>query len=203
MKKTLSILVITVLVLILGMSSASAVTSFTAAAKPDATSVAQGGTVNVTVSLSGFTPGETGINAFIGVINYDKKVFDTIKTADITPAGGWAGLVYNESEGIFTVTNAKFVSDNHDILKIKLTVKDNATIGATTITFKGLNAADGENDIYPKDATTSVTITEKSTPTPTPTPSVTPTPTKAPSTTPTPTATQALPKTGEIGRAHV
>ena len=200
MKKTLSILIIALLTIVLCMGAVNAAQTFSVALSADKTSVEQGSTVVVTVTLKDFVATETGISALIGTFNYDRQVFETVKKTDWTFLNGWTMGNYNENGGEFTSINGGFMNETHEAIKVTLKVKENATTGSTTITFKELNGSDGNIDIYPTDQNLSLTITGKSVtpdPDPTPTPDPDPTPTPDPKPTPTPdTKPDTMPTTG-------
>ena len=159
MKKTLSILIIAMLVLMISITPILAVTSFTIALSASSTTVERGKTVDVTISLKNFTANETGINAIMLVVDYDKSVFETLATTDFSAKGGWGVPTFNSANGKLATDNAVFMSENHDFLTIKFTAKSGAALGNTVVTIKDVNAADGVNDIYP--ANQSITLTVK------------------------------------------
>lgn len=163
MKKTLSIVLITILTLAICMSAVYATTSFTIALSASATKVDKGGEVEVTVALKNFTAGETGINAIHLTVDYDKTVFETLESTNMTSAGGWSAPTFNPANGEAVLDNSTFMAENHDMLKIKFKVKDTAAVGNTVITIKDVNASDAVNDIYPSDQKITLTIQEKTT----------------------------------------
>ena len=163
MKKSLSIIIIVIILLIAGITNVSATTKFDVALSTSAKTVKQGETVDLTVSLKNFTKGEVGINAMLLVIDYDKNVFNTLTTDDITVKGGWGGLAFNPTNGKMALDNAVFMAEDHDMLVIRFTAKASAKEGSTMITIKGVDASDGVNDIFPADQSIAVNVQNNST----------------------------------------
>lgn len=162
MKKTLSIVLIAMLAIIMCSSTVFAVTSFTVALAADKTKVEVGSDVEVTVSLKNFTAGETGINGIAFTLDYDTAVFEVLEPADLTSASGWDTPTFNPTNGEAVTLNSQFMAENHDLVKIKFTVKDEAAAGNTVITVKDISASDASNEIYPSDQSITVTVEEKS-----------------------------------------
>ncbi|MCL2860360.1 MAG: cohesin domain-containing protein [Oscillospiraceae bacterium] len=159
MKKTLSILIIVMMVvLVVSMTPVFAVTSFTVALSASSTTIEQGKTVDITVSLKNFTPNETGINAIGLTVSYDNTVFNTLAATDFTAKGGWGAPTFNPANGKLATDNSTFMSTDHDMVTIRFTVKSTATVGSTIISIKNVDAADGLNDIYPADQSITVNI---------------------------------------------
>ncbi|MCL2859567.1 MAG: cohesin domain-containing protein [Oscillospiraceae bacterium] len=158
MKKTLSILMVVMILFVMSITPSFAVTSFAIALSPSSTTIEQGKTVNVTISLKNFTPNETGINAIKMTISYDSKVFNTLATTDLTSKGGWNSPTFNAANGQVTLDNSAFISKNSDLLTIKFTVKSSAPTGNTVISIKDVDASDGTYDIYPPDQSTTLKV---------------------------------------------
>jgi len=158
MKKTLSILVIVIIVLVISMTSVLATTNFTVSLSASTTTVVQGATVNVTVSLKNFTPNETGINSMKLTIGYDNTVFNTLASTDLTPTGGWGAMSFDPTSGQVTLTNSTFMSTDHDMLTIKFTAKSSALVGSTVVTIKNVDGSDGISDILAADQTISLNV---------------------------------------------
>lgn len=148
MRKILSSIVIAVIVLLVVMGIVSAATTFNVELTSDFSKYSQGDKVLVSINLKDFTPGKTGINAFVAKLVYDRKVFNVVKTEDIVTEYGWSDVIYNESEGLFVTTNDKFITDDHAIVRITFNVRNGAQTGDTNITLKDINAADGDYDIF-------------------------------------------------------
>ena len=172
MKKTLSI-VLTVL-LVLSMCSTAVFasdvttsTSFNVGIAASSTQVEVGGEVELTISLTNFTAGRTGINTFYFVLDYDKAIFETVKGENFTASNGWGAVMFNEATGEGVTDNSSFIAEDHEAVKVTLKVKDNANLGNTTITVRDVESSDGNNDIHPADQSISLSVVEASTdPTP-------------------------------------
>lgn len=161
MKKTLSIILIAAIIVALSTTMVSATTSFVASLTASSTKVEQGASVVVTITLKDFTANETGINTVIGTLDYDKEIFEELTEDSIELANGWSGLAFNPLEGKFTVTNSKFMAENHEFMKITFKAKEKAAVGNTVVNLKGINASDGVDDIYPSDQKITLTVKEK------------------------------------------
>ncbi len=195
MKKTLSIVLVAILVLAVSMSVVYATTSFTVALSASTTKVDKGGTVDVTIALKNFTKGETGINSAHFSLDYDQAVFESVAVTDMSVKNGWSMPTYNAVNGDYAIDNSSFIAEDHDMITIKFKVKSTAKVGNTVITVKDFNASDAVDDIYPSDQKITLTIQEKAT-TPEPT-NTTPEPTPEPTPAPTNTApAPSNPKTG-------
>lgn len=103
------------------------------------TSVELGKTIDV---LIGFTNiNGTGVTTANGKLEYDKNVFEHVisDNVEVIEDSGWEGLLYNDSgndaDGSFVADtkNTLPIKENHNFLKVKLKVKENATIGKTEV----------------------------------------------------------------------
>lgn len=200
MKKTLSIITITLLILLISISNVQAAGPYKVTMSTEATA-AQGGEITVTVKLSDFANG-TVVEEFAAVLQYDKAIFEVVKESDITTLGGWSKGAFNENEPntngfMINVSNPNYASSNTDIFSFKLKVKPDAKLGSTTLTLSDFDSTDGVNLLIPDTEPTTITIQAASVATPEPTATTTPK-TTAKATTPTPTAksNESMPKTG-------
>ncbi|MCL2859735.1 MAG: cohesin domain-containing protein [Oscillospiraceae bacterium] len=164
MRKTIGILIVTILVLLISVTPIFATTAFNVAVSAASATVEQGEDVQVTVSLKDFTPKQTGINAIYAKINYDKSVFDTLSVDDLTTSNGWDTPTFNPENGAFVVDNNAFMSTAHDLLTINFHVKNTATVGNTVITIGDVDASDGVSDIYTADQSVTVAIAQSTNP---------------------------------------
>lgn len=174
MKKTLSIVLAILLTLVMCSTAVYATdatqsTTFDVALAANQTKVAVGGEVELTISLKNFTEGKTGINTFYFVLDYDKAIFETVAGENFTTSNGWGAIMFNSATGEGITDNSMFIAEDHEAVKVKLHVKDNANAGNTTITVKNVESSDGSNDIHPADQSITLTI-EEATTTPDPTP---------------------------------
>jgi len=98
--------------LILAFSTSTfAVTNFNMVLSADKTKVEKSGEVVVTLSLKNFTQGETGINTFFAVLDYDKAVFQTLASTDLTSASGWGGATFNPATGELIMDSSTFKAE--------------------------------------------------------------------------------------------
>ena len=161
MKKTLSIFVVAMLVLLLSMGGVNAAQDLTVALTSDASvnRVAQGGEVVITLSLNGFKAGETGMNAFGTTLTFDKNIFEAVSASSFQMQNGWTLGAYNAANGELVSTNPEFITANHEVLKLTLKVKANATVGSTTVKFSDTSVAGGPgNSCLPSDKELNLTI---------------------------------------------
>lgn len=125
-------------------------------------------TININVNN---ISGANGLFAIGGFIEYQKDALTLLSAT----GGNGSTLSYNEGNGKFAVDRGSFLTGGGTIITLKF--KANKA-GRTTIAVKNIEATNLEDEIRPKDASTSITINPKATPTPTPVP--TPNPTSAP-----------------------
>lgn len=172
MKKTLKFVLVLLLALVMCSTAVYATdatesTTFNVALAANQTNVAVGGEVELTISLNNFTEGKTGINTFYFVLDYDKAVFETVAGENFTASNGWGAVMFNSATGEGITDNSMFIAEDHEAVKVKLKVKDNANVGNTTITVRDVESSDGSNDIHPADQSISLSVVEASTdPTP-------------------------------------
>ena len=162
MKKTISILIITMFVLLISITPTFATTMFNIGLSATSTSVGQGENVDVTIRLKDFTPNEKGVNAIRVTIDYDKTIFDTLSDANITSKSGWSTPTFNPANGKLALDNQAFMAEDNDMVTIRFHVKSTAELGKTTITIKDIDAADSISDIYPQAQEISLLITKAS-----------------------------------------
>lgn len=182
----------------------------------DKQNYAEGQTVEITVALANIAS-EAGLYGLSGKLSYDTSIFETITssstgvTEDIVSLNGWGNVTYNSSTNQFSILTTSPTKGAQSIMKIKLKVKEGATLGKATIMLNDLQASNGADDITTTAASVSVNIKDPSevdggeipsiitTPTPTATPTQAPTktPTQVPTKAPTPTPSGSkLPQTG-------
>lgn len=163
--KLISVILITLLALLVSVAPVFATTSFNVSLSANNTRVAQGDEVVVTISLKDFTAGETGVNAIALTLDYDKSIFETLEASDLaTSQGGWGAPTFNPANGRTAMDASGFVAENHEMLKVTFKVKEDATIGSTTISVKNVEAADGTSEIRPADQSITLTVTKKDVP---------------------------------------
>lgn len=158
MKKFFSICIALIIVFI--TSTVFATTNFIVKLESNKSIIKSGEELEVVIKLDNFTENENGINVFLGTLEYDKNIFEEVQEDDIQTLEFWTAPVYNTENGKFIVDANSFVNTSHDALKIKLKVKENMNIDTTTteIKLKDISASDGQNDIYPEEASISLEV---------------------------------------------
>lgn len=136
----------------------------------DKTNLQKGETVTLTIDLKNFidefqynTLTQKGINILRGVIEYDKTIFEELTISNFMGMNNWK-TKYDETTNIWEISNKSFKTTG-DALKITLTVKDNAKIGATKVTLKTIAATNTENQYTLKDKPTNINIISEAAPT--------------------------------------
>ena len=118
--------------------------------------------VGVLVDINNIT---SGIHAILATIEYDQTIFEPLTAESFTVVNGYEGLAYNPTTNTFTVTNSKFMSEDHTVLNIVFKVRDSlqaAIVGdempTTKISLKKTIMSDGVNDIYPANSNMQLSI---------------------------------------------
>lgn len=151
MKKFASICIALIIVFI--MSTVYATTTFTAKLESNKSVIKAGEEVEVVLKLEGFTENEKGINVLLGTIDYDKNIFEKLEENDIELLQYWNSPMYNSENGKIILEANEFIDTPHNVLKIKLKVKENIEANTTTeVKVKEISASDSQTDIYVEDA---------------------------------------------------
>lgn len=173
MKKVVKILAVVgmLLMIVTAVNASSAKLGVSSSSKLKA-----GEEVVVNVSLTNIDAGN-GVSGFVGTLEYDKNVFETVSEENITGANGWSILGYNADNGKITLKRDSDFSEGGSILIIKLSVKADTSATSANITIKNAQTTDGEEDIELGSSTVTVkadaaATTEEKPATTTPTPSV-------------------------------
>ena len=106
-----------------------------------------GDEVEITMKLKNLSGIANGINAYEGVLEYDKEVFEVVTSSDFTALNGWDSISFNEENGRFISAKNEGILSSEDVVKIRLRVKSNAKTGSTTITISDIKASEGIEDI--------------------------------------------------------
>lgn len=151
MKKFTSLCIALIIVFI--TSAVYATTTFTAKLESDKSVVKAGEELEIVLKLENFTENEKGINVFLGTLDYDKNLFETVEEDDITVLRYWNSPMFNSQNGKVIVEANEFIDVPHNVLKIKLKAKENIEKNTTTeIKIKEISTSDGQTDIYVDDA---------------------------------------------------
>lgn len=208
LKVITSVIVIAMIIMISTMVSAYSVgINLSSSSKLKA-----GETVTVTVNLGTIDAGN-GINTITAELSYDKNVFETLATSNITANNEWTPT-YAANTNMLTLTKASKVKTGESVLTINLKVKNTISVNSTTINLgdivvsggKVQDGGTGDIDVN----STSITINANSSATTTTEPTNTNTSTQTNSTTKknttikdnTVTTKKTLPKTG-IGQYSI
>ena len=130
----------------------------------DSTQIIRGDVVTFIVSISNIDK-EHGVGAISGKIEYNQSVFETIKTDNIDSGEGWGTISFNDIEtsseyGSFVTerSSGDLATADNELMIITAKVKNNATLGNTTIQITNLSASDGNNDLFTEDAVLTLTV---------------------------------------------
>ena len=118
--------------------------SFKFGAKADKTSLKEGDTVTITLSVGSINAGELGINTFEAMLSYDKNIFEEVTESDFSPSNKWS-ITYNGNYStnagkILGMILSSGVKEDQTVGTLKLKVKSgvgeisNTTVKLTEIT---------------------------------------------------------------------
>lgn len=161
MKKLRSIAILVAVILLSSISYVQAA-GFSFLTEASATTVEPGDTVTIDLSVADIDAGELGINTIEAVLEYDKNVFEAVSSTDFAGLNNWS-ITYNnesgENEGKFVAVIVQDgVTENQDIGRLTLKVKEGVEDQATNIVFKGIKTNDGTNEIPTTDKTITINI---------------------------------------------
>lgn len=146
MKKIfITITLIIISIVMLGVQAFASATNCDTELIPSTTTVQQGQKVTVQVKLKNFTNVGDGINTFLGVLNYDKNVFETLSDTDFAASNGWYAPVYNDANGKMETETSSYTKTDVVIMTITFTAKSTATIGTSTIKLTGVEIANNSD----------------------------------------------------------
>ncbi len=154
-KKTIEMLILILTIIAILMPTHVNANSFKLNATANKNTIKEGETVTITLKLSNIDVGTLGINTVEGMISYDTNIFEEITQASFTSLNNWS-LTYNGEETeykgkILGVILASGVTEDQEIGKIKLKVKENVSFQETSIFIKNITTNDGEELIKDTD----------------------------------------------------
>lgn len=169
MKKKKFILLGTIIFMIFTLATnvyAAEEGNFNALATANTTELKPEEEVTITVEVSDINMGENGINTLEGFIEYDKNIFEEIKSSSLQSLNNWT-TTYNDENGKL---NGKFlavnlsvgVKENTQIFAVKLKVKKDIKKTSTKINFKDLTSNDGTNLVNVGTKTVELTVKTQS-----------------------------------------
>lgn len=160
MKKTLVTFIITILILMAGITTVQGL-SFGVKITPSSANVQKGDTVTLVLSVNNLDVGANGINTFLATLEYDQTVFNAVTADDVNALNRWDTPTYNPSNGKILTAKGSFVNSESDVIEVKLTAKTTAKTGSTTVTFKDIEASNSQNDIKVANTSYVLNIIEK------------------------------------------
>ena len=163
MKKTLVTLIITVLVLMTGITTVKAAHSYGVKITPSSANVAKGDTVSLVVSVNNLNVGANGLNTFYAIVEYDTNVFEPLASDSIKALNEWTPGPLNTSTGDMFLMKYSFQKTEGDVVELKLKAKSNAKLGSTSVTLKDIVCSNSEEDITADNTIYVLNIVEKTT----------------------------------------
>ena len=150
MKKVLiNLLIVIVAIIVMSTNMAVQAVGFKLNATSNATTVKPGDEITITLAVSDVDLGENGMNTLEGTLDYNRDIFEEVKSSDIATQNGWIVTYNDEATGL----NGKFlatktgegVKENQTLATIKLKVKENVSNQTTSVTIKDIATNDGTN----------------------------------------------------------
>ncbi len=157
-KKAISI-VLTAIILLFTTSVYAANDSFKTALSVNNSSVKKGENVIVTISLNNISieSGEKGIGAYTAKLDFDSSVLEYVST---NGTDKWEAPFYSEKQITGTTNDGKVVNTDQNIGTITFKVKENATLGETTIKLTNFSGSTAETDVSSEDTSIKITIVD-------------------------------------------
>lgn len=140
--------------------------TFKASATASATKLKPEEVVTITVAVSDINMGEDGINALEGFIEYDKNIFEEIKSSSLQSLNNWT-TTYNDESGnlngkFLSVNLSSGVKENTQIFTVNFKVKkDIEKTTSTKINFKDITSNDKTNLVNAGTKTVELTVEVK------------------------------------------
>ncbi len=148
-KKLLFVLFVTLIVLPLTLKASDSMTL-----NVDKTDLTVGDEITVSASM----PSDTKSYALLATLKYDENVFERIDDSDFEIDEEKMSISYNKNNKKFGIINK---SENMPpvLFSVHLKVKDNASVGNTTIALTNISTSDGKNSENYDKTTTVVSVT--------------------------------------------
>lgn len=161
MKKISKIALLILLIMFFSIGNVHAA-GFSFLTSASASTVKPGDTVTIDLSVADIDAGELGINTIEAVLEYDKDVFEAVMPTDFAGLNNWS-ITYNnesgENEGKFVAVIVQDgVTENQNIGRLTLKVKEGVEDQTTNVVFKGIKTNDGTTEIPTADKTVSIKI---------------------------------------------
>ncbi len=158
-KKLIELILITVL-LLLTSNVYAATNSFKATLNVNNSSVKIGDTVTITIQLSDIAieSGEQGIGAYTAKLDFDSSILEYVSTSGTSK---WEAPLYQDKLIAGNTNDGEVVKEAQNIGTITFKVKENATLGETTITLTNFSGSNAESDISADDSSIKLTVLSK------------------------------------------
>ena len=129
--------------------------SFTLNVVADKTSVKPGETVELTLQLANIDAGNLGINTLECTLEYDKNIFEEVEQSNMQSLNNWS-LTYNSEDDsqngkLLAVIITDGVTEDQNIGKIMLKVKNGVEYSSTTIKITQIASNNGQEIIQESD----------------------------------------------------
>ncbi len=142
--KKISIVLLAVIVLTMTLAVPVHAAGFAIGLTPSKKIVTVGSTFTVGVEVNNLNAGAEGIMGFIGELQYNNNILETVTTDDITGSNGWSVSFNNQSNKILASSN-KYITDDGEVAKITFKVKADATLGDTSIKIVNAKVSSGSS----------------------------------------------------------
>lgn len=156
MKKTISIILITLIILMFSNLPTYAM-GFTIDLKADKNVVSAGSTISVTVSTNNLNIGGEGMNVFSCLLQYDETMFEKITLEDIKGLNNWS-VSYNAETGKILLDNSNFITVDSELCVITFKVKSNVELESTEIKIADPQTSNNKVDISGTEGTLTVHV---------------------------------------------
>lgn len=174
-RKTKEIIILGVILAIVCMLgttvNAESTSSFKAAVTPTEKTLKPGEEITITLAVSDIDMGEDGINTLEGTIEYDKEIFEEVKSSNIQSKNNWSTTYNDENStlnGKFLAVNLSAgIKEDTEIFSITLKAKSEIESTANTeIKFVDITSNDGTDliNVGTKKVKITVEVEEEVTP---------------------------------------
>lgn len=123
--------------------------------------VKAGETVEIAISLDNLKDVKKGIDAYIGTIEYDKNIFETVVQGDFTVLNNWEDYKFNLTNNRFVSYKKVGTKTDENIAKITLKVKEGIEPKKTTIKVKDVTVSEGKKDIELESTSVNINIVKE------------------------------------------
>ena len=107
--------------------------------------------VEINFSFTDFKDIKKGINAYRGILEYDKNIFEEVRETDFSSLNNWEKIKYNPQNGQFISYRKVGEKKEEVVFKLSLKVKNNINPTNTMISVKNIEYSEGKKDQYIQD----------------------------------------------------